>query len=126
MTASPRGRAPATMRETERVSGQMGPGRGPHGGGMIGQKSMDFRGSARRLIAQLRPERARFAAVFAAAIAGVTLASIGPRVLGRATDLVFAGAVGRTFPAGMTKEQASRWSDPGETGRSPISSPASI
>src|SRR4029079_17848258 len=36
----------------------------------------------------------------------VALAAIGPKVLGGATDLIFAGVIGRTLPANVTKEQA--------------------
>jgi ATP-binding cassette subfamily B protein len=94
------------MRETERIEAPMGPARGPHGMGMVGQKSLDFRGSSRRLAGRLRPERPRLVAMFLAAVVAVALATVGPRVLGRATDLIFAGAVGRMLPAGITKEQA--------------------
>ncbi len=97
-------RQPKTMKETERVSGQMMPGRGPGGGGIVG-KSMDFTGSGKRLLRQLRPERLKIAAVFAAAIVSVALAAIGPRILGRATDIVFAGAIGKSLPSGVSKEQ---------------------
>ena len=52
-------RAAATgeLKETERVVQGPGPGRGPFGGGMIGQKAMDFRSSSRRLLATMRPQR---------------------------------------------------------------------
>ena len=40
-----------------------------------------------------------------AALISVALASIGPRILGRATDVIFAGAIGSRLPAGMTKAQ---------------------
>jgi ATP-binding cassette subfamily B protein len=93
------------MQKTERISGQMGPGRGPHGGGMIGQKSLDFRASGKRLAGSLRPERVKVIAVFVAAVISVALAATGPRVLGRATDIVFAGAIGKELPAGLDKEQ---------------------
>lgn len=46
------------------------------------------------------------AAVLALALAGAVVDVIAPRLLGRATDLLFAGAIGRHLPAGMTKEQA--------------------
>ena len=98
--------APKTMKETERIQSPMGHGRGPMAGGLMGQKSMDFGPSAKRLMGWLRPELARVVAVFAAAITSVALAATGPRVLGRATNLVFAGAIGKTLPAGMTKAQA--------------------
>ena len=97
--------APKKMKETERITGQMGPGRGPHGGGMVGQKSQNFRESGKRLLNQLRPEQLKIAAIFVAATVAVGLFAIGPRVLGRATDIVFAGAIGRQLPSGMTREQ---------------------
>jgi ATP-binding cassette subfamily B multidrug efflux pump len=43
--------------------------------------------------------------VLALSIASVTLSVIGPRLLGHATDLIFAGVLGRRLPAGLTKEQ---------------------
>jgi len=97
--------APKKMKETERITGHNVPGRGPHGGGMVGQKSQNFRESGRRLLNQLRPERIRIIAIFVAATVAVGLFAIGPRVLGRATDIVFAGAIGKQLPAGMTREQ---------------------
>ena len=94
-----------TMKQTERITGQMGPGRGPHGGGMVGQKSLDFGASGRRLVGRLRPERFRVLAILLSAIVSVALAAVGPRVLGWATDIVFAGAVGQELPAGMSKNE---------------------
>ena len=38
--------APKKMKETERIQGHTGPGRGPHSMGMVGQKSQNFRDSA--------------------------------------------------------------------------------
>jgi ATP-binding cassette subfamily B multidrug efflux pump len=73
---------------------------------MIGQKSMNFGPSAKRLIRRLRPERAAAISVIVLGIVSVALSSIGPKVLGRATDLIFAGVFGRQLPAGITKEQA--------------------
>jgi ATP-binding cassette subfamily B protein len=98
--------APKRMRETERISGPMGAGRGPHGMGMVGQRSIDFGPSARRLMGHLRPEVPKVTAVVAAAVTGVSLAAVGPRVLGRATDIIFAGAIGKNLPEGLTKAQA--------------------
>ncbi len=98
--------APQKMRKTERITGHMAPGRGPHGGGMVGQKATNFKSSARRLLGRLRPERAKIGVIIVAAITSVGLSVAGPRVLGRATDIIFAGAVGKNLPAGMTKAQA--------------------
>jgi ATP-binding cassette subfamily B protein len=99
--------APKTMKATERIQGgPMAHGRGPMGGGMVGQKAMEFGPSASRLMGRLRPERPKIIAIVLAAIVSVALSASGPRVLGRATDLIFAGVIGKRLPAGMTKEQA--------------------
>ena len=91
------------MKETERVRGQGGPG---GMGGMIGQKPQAFLASGRRLLLHLRPERAKVLAVGGAAVASVGLSALGPLVLGRATDLIFAGVVGKQLQTGISKEQA--------------------
>ena len=82
------------------------PGRGPMGGGMVGQKAMDFGPSAKRLLRRMAPERFKAVAVVVLAIGSVTLMALGPRLLGHATDLVFAGFLGRQFPDGISKDQA--------------------
>ncbi|MEU1144295.1 ABC transporter ATP-binding protein [Streptomyces sp. NPDC005901] len=78
------------------------------GGPMMGpdSRSMNFKGSGKRLLAQFRPERATLYAMLAAAVLSVALSVLGPKILGRATDLLFAGIVGRDMPARATKEQA--------------------
>ncbi|MFF8829449.1 ABC transporter ATP-binding protein [Streptomyces sp. NPDC015131] len=70
------------------------------------QRSMDFKGSGRRLLRQLRPEKATLWAMLAAGVLSVALSVVGPMILGRATDLIFAGVVGREMPEGVSKEQA--------------------
>ncbi|MFB9834918.1 ABC transporter ATP-binding protein [Actinoallomurus acaciae] len=69
------------------------------------EKSLDFRGSSRRLLRMLRPERPLIAITLLLAVASVTTSVLGPRILGQATDLIFAGVVGRQAPAGVTKAQ---------------------
>ncbi len=91
---------------TERIQAGPGPGRGPMGGGLVGQKAMDFGPSARRLLHRLAPDRVNVVLVVVLTLVSVGLMSYGPRVLGRATDLVFAGFMGRRLPAGSTREQA--------------------
>jgi len=99
--------APNEMKATERIEIKGGGhGRGPFGSSMVGQKAMHFGPSMRRLIKRLRPERLKITAVFIAAIISVGLASIGPKILGRATDIIFSGVVGKMIPAGMSKAQA--------------------
>ena len=94
------------LKETERV--QMGgPGRGgPFGGAMVGQKSMDFGPSAKRLVGRLAPQRLKVAVVLLLAVASVALSVVGPRILGHATDLIFEGLFGRSLPAGTSKADA--------------------
>ena len=103
-TPTSSGRPPA-LKQTERISAGPGPGRGPFGGGMVGQKSLAFGPSARRVVGRLRPERARVLAVLALALVSVGLSVLGPKILGRATNLIFAGLFSRSLPAGTTKEQ---------------------
>ncbi|MFF7655921.1 ABC transporter ATP-binding protein [Streptomyces sp. NPDC007983] len=81
-----------------------GPGR--FMGGQPVERSMDFRGSGRRLLAALRPERGIAFAVLALCTVSITLTVLGPKVLGHATDLIFAGIIGRQLPEGLTKAEA--------------------
>nr|WP_232525037.1 ABC transporter ATP-binding protein [Nocardioides mangrovicus] len=76
------------------------------GGGMVAQKAMNFGPSARRLVARLRPERTRAIGVVGLGLVSVVLMSLGPRILGHATDLVFAGLFGKRLPAGLTQAEA--------------------
>ena len=67
-------KATGTMKETERIEAPIGgPGRGPHGGGMVGQKAMTFGPSARRLVAQMSPERGKAIAVVVLAVVRVAV-----------------------------------------------------
>ena len=88
------------LKETERVQAGPGPGRGPFGGGMVGQKALDFGPSAKRLVTLMRPDRGKAILVVVLGIVSVVLMSIGPRILGHATDLVFNGFIGRQIPPG--------------------------
>ncbi|GAA1578434.1 ABC transporter ATP-binding protein [Streptomyces globosus] len=71
-----------------------------------GQRSLDFKGSGKRLLRQIAYDRAKLWGMVAAVFGSVVCTVIGPKILGHATDLVFAGIVGREMPAGLTKEQA--------------------
>ena len=63
-------------------------------GGGPGEKSQDFAGSTRRLLATMRPERAGAVAVLFAAIVSVALSVIGPKLLGEGTDIIVRGVLG--------------------------------
>ncbi|MGK5549825.1 ABC transporter ATP-binding protein, partial [Streptomyces sp. URMC 127] len=75
-------------------------------GGQPTERSMDFAGSAKRLLGTLRPERALITVALVLCVASVTLSVLGPKILGRATDLIFAGVIGNKFPDGITKAEA--------------------
>ena len=96
-----------TMKKTERVQASGGGhGRGPFGSEMVGQKAMNFGPSMRRLLKRLRPERFKVILVMFAAVLSVGLAALGPRILGKATDIIFSGVVGNRIPAGVSMQQA--------------------
>ncbi|HZC33758.1 MAG TPA: ABC transporter ATP-binding protein [Candidatus Bathyarchaeia archaeon] len=75
------------------------------GMGMPPAKPRDFRGSFRRLVGTLRPERTLIAGVIVLAIISVTLTVVGPKILGNAVNTIFEGAFSRNMPAGVTQEQ---------------------
>ncbi len=106
-TASPVQDKKAGFEATERIEAPVGPGRGgPMGGGMVGQKAMTFGPSARRLIGTMHPDRFKAIAVVVLGVASVALMAVGPRILGHATDLVFAGLFSRDIPPGTTQAEA--------------------
>ncbi|MEV1055001.1 ABC transporter ATP-binding protein [Streptomyces sp. NPDC049887] len=74
--------------------------------GQSGERSMDFKGSGQRLLRQLLPERRALWVMITAGVLSVGLSVVGPWILGKATDLVFAGVVGRELPAGLSRDQA--------------------
>ncbi|MEI6295630.1 MAG: ABC transporter ATP-binding protein, partial [Actinomycetes bacterium] len=85
-----------------------GVGRGGPMAGMMGgppQKSKDFKGSLRRLLGEVGEERKTLYAVFALITAAVTIGSLGPKILGHATNDIFYGFLGRKLPAGLSKAQ---------------------
>lgn len=67
-----------------------GPGpRGPQ------EKARNFKGTMRRLLGELRPERWRIAVVGVLTSIAVVLNVIAPRVLAHATNLIFEGVLGK-------------------------------
>ncbi|MFB6806878.1 ABC transporter ATP-binding protein [Streptomyces sp. NPDC056387] len=81
---------------------------GPGGRMMMGpaERSLDFKGSGKRLLGQIAHDRVKLWGMVVAVVGSVACSVVGPKILGRATDLVFAGIVGRQMPAGITKQQA--------------------
>jgi ATP-binding cassette subfamily B protein len=76
--------------------------------GMMGAppaKSKDFKGSLRRLLDELKPERHILLTVFSLITAAVTVGAFGPKILGRATNQIFDGFIGKKLPVTLTKDQ---------------------
>ncbi|MFD7313168.1 ABC transporter ATP-binding protein [Streptomyces sp. NPDC059883] len=69
------------------------------------QRSMDFKGSGKRLLRLLAVERTTLWWMFAAGVVSVALSVVGPKILGQATDLIFAGVVGRQTQGGVSKAE---------------------
>ena len=86
-TAPPEAPKPAPLPQQ-----RLGSGVGRWGAlGMPAEKTANFGQSLRRLLAMLRRERLGFVAVVVLAVASVTLSVLGPKMLGRATDVIFQG-----------------------------------
>jgi len=66
-----------------------------HTVGVPTEKSKDFKGTVRRLLADMEGERRKLWMVVVFAVGSVALVVAGPRVLGNATNLVFRGVFGR-------------------------------
>ncbi|GAB3981307.1 ABC transporter ATP-binding protein [Actinoallomurus acanthiterrae] len=115
MSGGQNGSGPASSGNGERAVPSRGPGpaggagmaRGPAAfmAGRSTEKSLDFGGSSRRLLRMLRPERPIIVTTLLLATASVATTAVGPKILGRATDLIFAGVIGRQLPAGHSKAE---------------------
>ncbi|HMS35886.1 MAG TPA: ABC transporter ATP-binding protein, partial [Arachnia sp.] len=87
-----------------------GPGAGGPGGpgghmGGSGEKAVNFLPSVKRLMGNLRPVRALVVLAVVIGTLSVALSVVGPKVLGRATDMMLAGIIGgHDWPAGSTKQ----------------------
>jgi ATP-binding cassette, subfamily B, multidrug efflux pump len=81
--------------------GPMGPGMGPPA-----ERSKDLRGTLRKLLARLRPERIKLVTAAGMGVVSVGFMVTGPKILGAATNILFDGIVGQRLPAGMTQAQA--------------------
>ncbi len=78
------------------------------GRGAIGapvQKAQNFGPSAKRLLATLRSDMPLLIVVLVFSVLSVGLSVIGPKLLGNATNVVFAGFISMQMPAGVTKQQ---------------------
>ncbi|WP_330251164.1 ABC transporter ATP-binding protein/permease [Nocardia sp. NBC_00565] len=69
-------------------------------------KAKSFVPSLKRLLRRLVPERFYVGVIVALAITSVVLNTLGPYILGKATNVVFDGVVGKQLPSGISKEEA--------------------
>lgn len=70
-----------------------------------GQKAKTFGPSARRLLSSLSSDRPRLVLVVLLGVLSVGLSVLGPKLLGDATNIVFAGFLSLQAPAGATRQE---------------------
>jgi ATP-binding cassette subfamily B multidrug efflux pump len=72
-------------------------GRGPGGMGMgmPPQKAKDFKGTFKRLMGYLKPNRIKLSAVILAAILSTVFSIVSPKIMGNATTKLFEGIMGK-------------------------------
>jgi ATP-binding cassette, subfamily B, multidrug efflux pump len=68
------------------------------------EKPKDFRGSLRRLLGLLRPERPLMIISALCATGSVAASVWGPKVLGNATNVIFSGFISKSLPQGQSKQ----------------------
>ncbi|GAB3612293.1 ABC transporter ATP-binding protein [Humibacter ginsengisoli] len=99
------------MSETKTTQRVPMPRRGPGGGGPFGgagmpaQKAMNFGPSAKRLLRRLRPEAAWLVVVILLTVVSVTFSVLGPKLLGEGTNIIVAGFISKSLPAGVSQAQ---------------------
>ena len=80
---------------TRTTQSPMRRGHGPSMGIGMAEKTMNFKGSSKRLLGRLRPHRLTLILVLALTVVAVVLSVIAPRVLGAAVDEIYDGVIGR-------------------------------
>ena len=94
-----------TPRRGPGPAGGMAQGPARFMGGMSTEKALNFRGSSRRLLRVLAPQRALIASGLLLGVASVAFSVLGPRLLGNVTNLIFAGVASTKIPPGVTQAQ---------------------
>ncbi|WP_413230892.1 ABC transporter ATP-binding protein [Occultella kanbiaonis] len=79
---------------------------GPGGGlGMPAEKAMNFGGTLRRIVSELRPQRVAVIVAIAFGVVSTALVVVGPKLLGNATNAIFEGFIGSQFEPGLTQPE---------------------
>ncbi len=81
-------------KHTQRGGGS-GPGHGPMGSMVMGEKAKNFKGTLKRLLGYLKPRRNHLIAVFFAAILSTVFSIVGPKLMGNAITVLFEGMYGK-------------------------------
>lgn len=87
------------MTETKRPPGR-GPGHGPGGPMMPGEKAKDFKGTIKKLLAYMGIYKVAILVVMFFAAGGTIFSIIGPKVLSKATTELFNGLVAKMMGSG--------------------------
>jgi ATP-binding cassette subfamily B multidrug efflux pump len=104
VTSAPSGERPSPVRNPLPVD-RPAIGRGT-AAPITTEKALTFWASAIRLFQRLLGrQRPLVAGLLGIGIVGVALTVLGPRLLGQATDSVFAGVIGKQLPAGVSKDE---------------------
>lgn len=74
--------------------------------GAPGAKARSFGPSLKRLLRRLAPDRVLVSVIVLLAVIAVVLNTLGPQILGKATNLIFDGVIGKQLPPGLTRDQA--------------------
>jgi len=85
------------------MGGHMGGPMGGRGGGPMGamgrpvEKAKNFKGTLKRLIGYLKPQKYKFLVVFILAIASTVFAIVGPKIMGKATTKLGEGIMAKNM-----------------------------
>lgn len=85
----------STYKKQPRHGSHQGPGHGPAGAMMMGEKAKDFKGTLKRLLRYLKSHRRHIITVFIAAALSTVFSIVGPKLMGNAITVLFEGIYGK-------------------------------
>ncbi|MBZ2194565.1 ABC transporter ATP-binding protein [Ruania sp. N2-46] len=72
---------------------------------MPAEKPMNFGGTLRRILSELRPQRIAVFVAIGFGVVSTALVVVGPKLLGNATNAIFEGFIGSQFEPGLTQPE---------------------
>nr|WP_156743266.1 ABC transporter ATP-binding protein [Occultella aeris] len=72
---------------------------------MPAEKAMNFGGTLRRIVSELRPQRVAVIVAIGFGVVSTALVVVGPKLLGNATNAIFEGFIGSQFEPGLTQPE---------------------